>query len=121
MSEDKDDVIRVDFRNKKRITEDEQEIISGLNKRQLEYAILKLNFICCFSDDLEEIAKSLNTMAELTGALYDYEWFPDSIEFFEDFLAKNTHWHIKECEDKDKKEFLKEEYWKKLIQEWRSR
>ena len=49
-------------------------------------------------------------MAELTGALYEYEWFPDSIDFFEGFLAKNAHWHIKECEDKDKKEFLKEEY-----------
>lgn len=116
-----DNVIRVDFRKKKTISEDDEEIIPGLNKRQVEYAILKLNFISCFSDDLEEISKALNTMAELTGALYDYEWFPDSIDFFEDFLSRNAHWHIQECENKDKKEYLKEEYWKKLIQEWRSR
>lgn len=121
MSEDKDNVIDVDFRKKKIISEDEKEVIPGFNKRQLEYAILKLNFICCFSDDLEEIARALNTMAELTGALYEYEWFPDSIDFFEDFLAKNVHWHIKECKDKEKKEILKEEYWQKLISEWRSR
>lgn len=120
MSDD-DNVIRVDFRKKKAISEDEVEILSGLNKRQLEYAILKLNFISCFSDDLEEISKALNTMADLTGALYDYDWFPDSIDFFEDFLSRNTHWHIKECEDENKKERLKEEYWRKLINEWRSR
>ena len=120
MSED--NVLNVDFRKKKIIREQDKEIIPGFTQNQLQYSILKLNFIVYFMDDNpEKVSSALLTMADLTGLLYDYPWFSDTIEFFENYISKNKHWHIKFCEDVEKKENLLQEYWESLVREWNAK
>jgi len=116
---DKDNLIEVDFKKKKVILEEDIEYIPGYTRSHLEFIILKINFTCCFSTNLEEISKSLLLMSDLTGALYEHQWFNDITDFFEDYLSKNTHWHIKSCNDESKREYLKDEYWKGIINTWR--
>jgi len=117
-----DNIIDVDFRKKRVISEFEKEIIPGFTQRQLQYSILKLNFIVYFRDNEPKVVSSaLLTMADLTGLLYDYPWFSETIEFFEDYISKNKHWHIKFCENEEKREYLLQEYWDSLIKQWKNK
>jgi len=119
MSEE-NNLIEIDFKKKRRILESEKEYLPGFNRRHLEFIILKINFACCFSRDDEEVARSLLVMSDLTGELFEYEWFAGIIDFFEEFLSKNTYWHIKYCENEEKRKYLEENYWRSLLATWKS-
>lgn len=116
---EEDNLIEVDFKNRCRITEENRQYIPGYTRKQIEFIVLKINFTCCFSMDDEEIARSLLVMSDLTGELYDYDWFNGIVDFFEDYLQKNTYWHIKSCENELKRKHLEEQYWRDLINTWR--
>ena len=113
-------LIEVDFKKKRRILESEKEYIPGFTRYQLAFIILKINFACCFSRDDEEIARSLLLMSDLTGELFEYDWFHHITDFFEEYLSKNVYWHIKSCEDDAKRKYMEEQYWRGLVSVWKS-